>query len=77
MARAEKAKKVVPVERTRKDLFIERLAVFLVEKQAHKSILLQMGKPEAKEWAELRAATPLFGHPTVEEAEELLREFLA
>jgi hypothetical protein len=33
--------------------------------------------PWAKEWAELRGATPLFGYCSVEEAEKILTEFLA
>ena len=61
---------------TRKELFVKQLAEFLVADQAHMSILLQMGKPEATKWAKLRGATPLMGYPTVEEAEELLLRFL-
>jgi hypothetical protein len=60
----------------RKREFIKALAQFLVGNQAHKSILLQMEKPEAKEWAALRNATPLMGYPTVSEAIETLEEFL-
>ena len=60
----------------RKKAFIRRLAVFLAGDQARKSIELQMGKPSAREWAELRDLTPLFGYPTVDEAESQLTEFL-
>ena len=59
-----------------KAAFIKALARYLVEKQAMKSIELQMEKESAKEWAALRSATPLFGYPTVEEAEAQLTEFL-
>lgn len=61
----------------RKKQFIHELAVFLVGNQARKSIELEMGKESAKEWARLRNATPLFGYPTVEEAEAQLSEFLS
>jgi hypothetical protein len=58
-------------------LFIRRLAEYMGgPNQVGKSILLQMGKPEAKEWAELRNLTPLFGYPTVDEAEQVLMDFL-
>jgi hypothetical protein len=30
----------------------------------------------AKDWVKIRQATPLFGYPTVEEAEQQLTEFL-
>lgn len=57
--------------------FIRRLAEYLVEDQAEKSILLEMGDGRGKAWATLRGATPLHGYPTVEEAVETLTEFLA
>lgn len=60
----------------RKRAFIKQLAQFLAGNSAHKSIELQMGKPHAQEWADLRSATPLFGWLTVEEAEKTLTEFL-
>ncbi len=60
----------------RKKLFIKELAVFLVGDQAMKSIELEMGKIHAKQWSNLRSITPLFGYPTIEEAEETLMEFL-
>jgi len=57
--------------------FIKQLAIFLAGNQAKKSIELQIGKESAKEWKELRSKTPLFGYPTIEEAEEILTDFLA
>lgn len=63
-----------------KEEFIKQLAIYLVGDQAHMSILLSMppgmAQAEAKKWAELRGKTPLFGYPTVEEAEAELTEFL-
>lgn len=59
-----------------KEEFIKQLAIYLVGDQAKKSILLQMGNEEALQWAKLRSMTPLFGYPTVEEAEAELTEFL-
>ena len=56
--------------------FTKQLAIYLVGDQAHKSIELQMGKESARQWSELRSRTPLFGYPTVKEAEEILAEFL-
>ena len=56
--------------------FVRALAEFLVGDQARQSIELQMGKASAKKWATLRTATPLFGYPTVEEAERTLATFL-
>ena len=56
--------------------FVHALAAFLAGGQAMKSIELQMGKESAKQWAALRATTPLFGYPTIEEAEQTLREWL-
>jgi hypothetical protein len=61
----------------RKKAFIKELARFLASNQAERSIKLQMGKQSAKEWAALRGTTPLFGYPTLEEAETVLTEFLA
>lgn len=60
-----------------KEKFIAALAEYLAgTNQAHMSILLEMGKPEAKQWAAIRSTTPLFGYPSVEEAIEQLTEFL-
>jgi len=61
---------------SRKREFTKVLAGFLAGDQVAKSIWLQMGKPLAQEWANLRASTPLSGYPTVKEAEQLLKEFL-
>ena len=61
----------------KKQAFIHKLAEFLAGPNSAKySILLQMDTEEAKDWAALRGLTPLFGYPTVDEAEEILREFL-
>jgi hypothetical protein len=63
-------------EPDRKDFFIEVLAEYLVKDQATRSIRLEMGDSEAKMWAKVRGATPLFGYPTQAEAVKLLREWL-
>jgi len=64
--------------------FINALAGFLVSNQAGKSIELQMEteRPRpapltswAHEWAKLRSISPLFGYPSIEEAEKALMEF--
>lgn len=57
-------------------LFLKELTKFLVDKQSEKSVMLQLGRPLAKEWAELRSTTPLFGYPNLKEAEQVLGEFL-
>jgi hypothetical protein len=62
--------------RQERAIFIRKLAHYLVDDQAKKSIQLQMGSKEAHCWADLRDAAPLFGYPTVEEAEKILTEFL-
>ncbi len=61
---------------TQQRAFVRKLAEFLVENQAMKSMALQAGNEAAKEWARLRNTTPLFGSPSVEEAEKQLLEFL-
>jgi hypothetical protein len=61
----------------RKKAFIRELAEFLAGNSARKSIELQMGKESAKEWATLRAASPLVGWVGVDEAEAQLTEFLS
>lgn len=63
-------------ESVAKTAFIYKLAEYLVSDQAMKSIELQMRKPSAIKWAELRGATPLFGYPTVDEAVDTLTKFL-
>lgn len=65
----------------RKKQFILKLAAFLVENQAGKSIALQIQSPNAPvqwatEWANLRNASPLHGYPTLEEAVEQLTDWL-
>ncbi len=60
----------------RKQDFIQALAEYLVADQARQSIMLEMGKPEAKIWARVRNTTPLMGYPTVEKAVVVLTEFL-
>ena len=57
-------------------LFVHALAEYLVSDQAIMSIKLEMGSPEAKAWCKLRSTTPLFGYPTVEQAEKQLTEWL-
>jgi hypothetical protein len=63
-----------------RELFIRKLAEFLVGNEIEMSVKLQMGKPEAKVWADLRNATPLFGDYCGEEglarAEQELAAFL-
>lgn len=56
--------------------FIRSLAIYLVADQAVQSVNLGMGKKSAIAWSALRGATPLSGHPTVEEAVEILTAFL-
>jgi hypothetical protein len=69
---AKKRKK----EPSRRDLFIEQLAVYLVGDQARMSILCGLHSPHALAWATLRGYTPLLEYPTVEEATATLRAFL-
>ena len=63
--------------------FIKALAQFLAGDQAKKSILLDprmstsLAYSLAKEWADLRNASPLMGYGTVEEAEKHLTEWLS
>jgi hypothetical protein len=62
----------------KKKVFIRVLAEYLAgPQQVGKSIELQMGKASAKEWLALRSATPLFGYPTVKDAEKTLAKFLS
>lgn len=57
--------------------FVRELARYLVAEQTKKSIGLQMGREESKEWVRLRqTVTPLFGYPTVAEAEEKIAKWL-
>ena len=60
---------------TRRSQFIHELAIYLVQDQAIQSIKLEMNNPEAKIWQKIRCSTPLFGYPTVEEAEKVLDDW--
>lgn len=65
----------------KKKRFIIALAEFLADNQASKGIMLGIETQSApvkwaSEWAKLRSATPLLGYPTVEEAVEILTDFL-
>lgn len=65
----------------RKAQFIIKLAAYLVENQAGKSISLEMESesamvPWAHEWARVRSASPIHGYPTLEEAVAILEDFL-
>lgn len=60
--------------------FVHQLAVFMVDNQAAKGLSLAMERPTmpvlwASEWSKLRNKSPIFGYPTVEEAEKQLKEF--
>ncbi len=59
-----------------RELFIRRLAEYLVKDQVKKGILLGMGNKHMEDWATLREASPLLGHPSVEDAEVVLHKFL-
>lgn len=70
------AKKAEPPE-DRRYKFITILAEYLAgTNQAEMSIKLQTGHPEALRWRKMRAASPLFGYPSVEEAAVQLDSFL-
>lgn len=56
--------------------FIRGLAEYLAGDQAVRSIKLEMGDKDAQVWAKLRGLSPLFGYPTVDEAEKLLGSWL-
>ncbi len=57
--------------------FVRELARFLVADQVKQSIGLQMGREDAKAWAQLRGTvSPLFGYPTVAEAEDTIAKWL-
>lgn len=56
--------------------FVRRLAEWMAGDQARLSIDLQLGKPDAKAWAEIRSLTPIQGWVSVEEAERALVAFL-
>lgn len=68
-----------PVEKkepSKRDKFIRLLAEYLVSNQAEMGIKIQLGKPDALNWAAMRGLSPLFGYQTVDEGEKLLKEFL-
>jgi hypothetical protein len=78
---ARKTEEAAQIER--KANFIKSLAKFLAGDQAKKGIMLDPrmegspGHSLAKEWAELRSWSPLFGYPTVDEAEKMLTKWLS
>lgn len=72
MAKAKKRR----VDSDRYHEFVRALAEYLVGSQVEMSVKLQLGRPEAKIWAKLRSSTPLFGYPTVDEAEKTLAAWL-
>lgn len=59
------------------DEFIKAVAAYLVSEMATKSILLQMGKPDAKAWAAAYNASGCRGYATQEEAEQSIRQIIA
>jgi hypothetical protein len=59
-----------------KKLFVRRLAEYLAGDAAEMSTRLEMQDPRAQKWAKLLDATPLFGWPTVDEAEQQLTKWL-
>lgn len=60
----------------RKADFVHKLARFLVDDQDTKFAQAQVAVPLAREWKVLREMVPLYGYPTVEEAELELEGFL-
>lgn len=65
---------------TKKEEFIKALAKFLTANETEMSIKLQLHRPEAERWRDLRQATPLFGYYDGEDgrikAEKELADFL-
>lgn len=61
-----------------KQKFVHELARYLVEKQVNNSIKLTVdpGDREMLQWVALRATTPLFGYPSVDDATKELAEWL-
>ena len=59
-----------------REKFVRLIAKYLVEDAVKKSIALQLQRPDAIEWSEIRATTPIFGYPTVEQAAAELSEWL-
>jgi len=56
--------------------FIQILAEFIAGDVVNKSILLDLGNPLAREWAQVRGASPVFGYSSVDAAEATLTRFL-
>lgn len=59
-----------------KQRFVRALAEYLSADLARRSIELQLGKPDARQWAKLRGETPLAGYQDVDETERVLGAFL-
>lgn len=76
LAKEKTERNAQKLRNVRRDAFIKALANYLVRDQAKRSIQLEMGSSDAKEWAEMRSLTPLMGYPTVDEAVQVLKEFL-
>ena len=66
-----------PEQPGRKGQFIHALAVFISGDAARKSVELERGSYGAREWSELRNASPIFGWMGVEETERLLTDFFS
>jgi hypothetical protein len=60
----------------RKEEFIEALAEYLTKDLAKRSIYLEMGQSDAKDWAKLYRLSGCSGWATKEEAIVLLKELL-
>ena len=76
LAKEKTVRNAQKLKNVRKDAFLKALANYLVRDQAKRSIQLEMGSLDAKEWAAIRALTPLMGYPSVDEAVQVLKEFL-
>lgn len=60
----------------RKEEFIDALAEYLTRDLGERSIRLQMGNSEAREWAKLYGLAGLCRYPTKQEAIKKLKELL-
>ncbi len=60
----------------RKARLIRLLAEYLSGEPARRSIELEMGKPDAQQWAQMYNAAGVIGYATVEETERLLTELI-
>lgn len=56
--------------------FVRAVAEYLTSCSAEKSILLQMGKPDAKAWAKARSIPRAPGWATADEMEQAILELL-